>query len=114
MAHLKEELDFDSTWEQERETTDGQSSDALAGRAGGQGAQGRDAVAGGVGGLDAQEDTVTHANPTLAQAPSMAATGAAPHRHPSRFLSSEGAVRAPMSPFFAVTKSCAMLTLCCG
>jgi hypothetical protein len=33
---LRRELDFDSTWEQEREATGG----ALAGRAGGQGAQG--------------------------------------------------------------------------
>jgi hypothetical protein len=48
---------------------------------------------------NAQEDTVTRAHLTLALAPSMAATGAAPHRHPSRFPPSEGAVRAPVSPF---------------
>jgi hypothetical protein len=39
---------FDYIWEQEREATGGQSGGALAGRAGGQGAQGHDAVAGGV------------------------------------------------------------------
>jgi hypothetical protein len=81
---LRWELDFDSTWEQEREATGG----ALAS---GQGAQGRDTVA---GGLDIQEDTVTRANPTLSLAPSMAAIGAASHQHPSRFPPSEGAVRA--------------------
>jgi hypothetical protein len=37
---LRRELDFDSTWEQEREATGGESGGALAGRAGGQGAQG--------------------------------------------------------------------------
>jgi hypothetical protein len=35
---LRRELDFDSTWEQEREAIHDQSGDALAGRAGGQGA----------------------------------------------------------------------------
>jgi hypothetical protein len=81
---LRQELDFDSTWEQEREATGG----ALAS---GQGGQGCGTVA---GDLDVQEDTVTRVNPTLSLAPSMAAIGAAPHQHPSRFRPSERAVRA--------------------
>jgi hypothetical protein len=88
---LRRELDFDSTWEQEREATGG----ALAGRAGGQGAQGPLPTGILFQGQGAQGPRRTEAT----GGPSMAATGAAPHRHPSRFLPSEGAVRAPVSPF---------------
>jgi hypothetical protein len=37
---LRRELDFDSTWEQDREATNRERGGALASRAGGQGAQG--------------------------------------------------------------------------